>query len=149
MSKGEGSRLGQSIQMSGIIIPILDKRVFEFGFLGTAATQDVVIHPAVDTASYYRVRLLVRTHSITATSGNFKFNVYNTFPSEQDPQEFTDATTLFITGTSITTASPNIYSPASSVDPQAFLKIVLRATQGTSGNTLYGEFSAALLLREF
>ncbi len=135
--------------MSGLIIPILEKRVFELSFLGNAATQDIVIHPAVDTTSYYRVKLLVRIHNITATTGNFKFNVYNTFPSEQDPQEFVDASTLFITGGAITTASPNIYSPASSTDPTAFLKVVLRATQGTSGNTLYGEFSAALLLREY
>lgn len=136
--------------MSGLIIPILEKRVFEFGYLGTSGIQDVVIHPAVDVSSYYRVRLLVRIHSITATTGNFKFILNNTFPSEQDPQEFTDATNTFLTTSNITTGTPNIfYIAASSTDPQAFLKVILRATQGTSGNTLYGEFSAALLVREY
>lgn len=133
--------------MAGMIIPILEKRVFEYGFLGNAATQDVVIHPAVDVTSFYRVKLVVRIHSITATTGNFKFLMYNTFPSEQDPQEFTDTVTAITTGTAITTASPTIFS-AGFTDTQAFIKIVLRATQGTSGNTLYGEFSAALQVRE-
>jgi len=138
--------------MSGTIIQILEKRSFEFSFLGTSATQDVVIHPAVDVTSFYRVRLLVRIHSITTTTGNFKFILNNTFPSEQDPQEFTDSTNTFLTTGNITAAGtpPNIFNIAvSSTDPQAFLKVILRATQGTSGNTLYGEFSAALLLREF
>ena len=133
--------------MPGVIIPILDKRVFEFSFLGNAATQDVVLHPAVDIISYLKVKVLVRVHSITATTGNFQFRLFNTFPSEQDPQEFTDSTAVG-SATSITTASPNIVVANSTTDAQAFLKIVLRATQGTSGNTLYGEFSAALLLRE-
>lgn len=133
--------------MAGLIIPILDKRVFEFGFLGTAATQDIVLHPAADITSYYRVKLLVRVHAITATTGNFQFRLFNTFPSEQDPQEFTDSTAIGA-ALSISTSSPSIVVANAVTDAQAFLKIVLRATQGTAGNTLYGEFSAALLLRE-
>ena len=134
--------------MAGLIIPILDKRVFEFSFLGASpAAQDVVLHPAVDITAFYRVKLLVRVHSITATTGNFQFRFYNTFPSEQDPQEFTDSTAVG-TAASITTASPNIVVANTTTDAQAFLKIVLRASQGTAGNTLYGEFSAALLCRE-
>lgn len=134
--------------MAGLIIPILDKRVFEYGYLGASpAFQEVVIHPAVDITAYYRVKLLVRVHSISATTGNFQFRFYNTFPSEQDPQEFTDATAVG-SAISITTASPNIVVANSTTDAQAFLKIVLRASQGTANNTLYGEFSAALLCRE-
>jgi len=129
-----------------MIIPVLEKRVFEFGFLGTSATQDVVLHPAIECHSFYRVRLIVRVHSITATSGNFVFKLQHTLPSEQDPQEFTDSTD-FLTTASITNATPNIKT-ISGTDPQAFLKLVLRATQGTSGNTLYGEFSAVMVLRE-
>lgn len=134
--------------MAGVIIPILEKRVFEYGYLGASpAFQEVVLHPAVDISAFFRVKLLVRVHSITATTGNFQFRFYNTFPSEQDPQEFTDSTSIG-TVTTITTASPNIVVANTTTDAQAFLKIVLRASQGTAGNTLYGEFSAALLCRE-
>lgn len=127
-----------------MILPVLEKRIFELSFLGNAATQDVVIHPAIPVYDFYRVRLLVRVHSITATTGNFVFKLQHTLPSDQDPQEFTD-TTDFLTTASITNASPNIKT-ITGTDPQAFLKLVLRATQGTSGNTLYGEFSAAIVL---
>lgn len=132
--------------MSGIIVPVLEKRIFEYSYLGTAATQDVVINPAVDVGAWYRVRLVVLVHQISATSGNFIFKLQHTFPTEQDRQEFVD-TTDFLTTASITNASPNIKT-ISGTDPQGYLKILLRATQGTSGNSLYAEFSAYLILRD-
>ena len=88
----------------------------------------------------------MRVHSISATTGNFNFKFQHTLPSEQDPQEFTDSTADFMATGAITTASPNIKT-VTSTDPQGFLKLILRATQGTSGNTLYGEFSAVVVLR--
>lgn len=132
--------------MSGIMVPVLEKRIFEYSYLGTAATQDVVINPAVDVGAWYRVRLVVLVHQISATSGNFVFKLQHTFPTEQDRQEFVD-TTDFLTTASITNASPNIKT-ISGTDPQGYLKILLRATQGTSGNSLYAEFSAYLILRD-
>lgn len=132
--------------MSGIMVPVLEKRIFEYSYLGTAATQDVVINPAVDVGAWYRVRLVVLVHQISATSGNFIFKLQHTFPTEQDRQEFVD-TTDFLTTANITNASPNIKT-ISGTDPQGYLKILLRATQGTSGNSLYAEFSAYLILRD-
>jgi hypothetical protein len=132
--------------VAGLIIPFLDKRSFEFSYLGNAATQDVVLHPGVEVSNFYRVRAVIRIHSITATTGNFTFKFQHTAPSDQDPAEFT-ITTDFMTSGSITTASPNIATVAQT-DPYSHLKIILRATQGTSGNTLYGEFSAFLVVRE-
>ena len=121
--------------MAGIIVPIIEKRIFEYSFLGGAATQDVVLHPAVD------------VHQITATSGNFVIKLQHTFPTEHDRQEFVD-TTDFLTTASITNASPNIKT-ITGTDPQGYLKVLLRATQGgTSGHTLYGEFSLYLVLRD-
>ncbi len=84
-----------------MIFPVLDKRVFEFSYLGNSATQDIVIQSAIPVYDFYRVRLIVRVHSITATSGNFVFKLQHTLPSEQDPQEFTN-TTDFLTTSSIT-----------------------------------------------
>jgi hypothetical protein len=120
--------------------------VFEYGYLTGAATQDVVINPAIDVGAWYRVRLVVLVHQITATTGNFVFKLQHTFPSDADRQEFVD-TTDFLTTASITSASTNIKT-ITGTDPQAYLKLILRATQGTSGNTLYAEFSAYLVLRD-
>lgn len=131
--------------MAGIIVPVLEKRVFEYGYL-TSGSQDVILNPAIDVGAWFRVRLVVLVHQITATTGNFVFKLQHTFPSDQDRQEFVD-TTDFLTTASITNASPNIKT-ITGTDPQAYLKLILRATQGTSGNTLYGEFSAYLVLRD-
>lgn len=131
--------------MAGIIVPVLEKRVFEYGYL-TSGSQDVVINPAIDVGAWYRVRLVVLVHQITATTGNFVFKLQHAFPSEHDRQEFVD-TTDFLTTANITNASPNIKT-ITGTDPQAYLKLILRASQGTSGNTLYGEFSAYLVLRD-
>ena len=141
--------------MAGIIVPIIEKRIFEYSFLGGAATQDVVLHPAVDVGSWYRARgggddhrrHVALVHQITATSGNFVIKLQHTFPTEHDRQEFVD-TTDFLTTASITNASPNIKT-ITGTDPQGYLKVLLRATQGgTSGHTLYGEFSLYLVLRD-
>jgi hypothetical protein len=139
--------------MTGIIVPVLEKRTFEYGYLGLNATQEVVLHPAIEVAPWYRVRLVVRIHQLDAQSGNFKFFLFHTLPSEEDPQEFsitTAASEFFVTPSGaggITTSSPNIVSNTAA-DPQAFLKLVLRATQATASNRLYGEFSAVLVLRD-
>ena len=61
----------------------------------------------------------------------------HTLPSDGDPQEFTISSggSEFLTITGITSATPNIKT-ATATDPQAFLKLILTATQGTSGNAL-------------
>lgn len=133
--------------MSGIIVPVVEKRVFEFSFLGNGGVQEVVLHPAIDVGAWYRVRMVILTHQITATSGNFVFALRHAFPFEQDRQEFGISGTDFLATSSITTSPPNL-TTTSQVDPSAYLKFVLKATQGTSGNTLYGEFSAYLVLRD-
>lgn len=132
--------------MAGIIVPIVEKRIFDYGFL-TSGSQDVVLHPAVDVGNWYRVKIIVLIHQILATSGNFTVRLQNTFPVEQDRQEFVD-TSGFLATSSITSASPNIQVSSTGSDPQAYLKVILRASQVTSGTPLYGEFSVFLSLRE-
>jgi hypothetical protein len=131
-----------------MMLPVLEKRTFEFGYLANGTSQDVVIHPAVDVSNFYRVRIVVRIHSLSIGSGGgkFIFKLQHTLPSESDPQEFTNSSSDFLTMADITSSSPNIQT-GTATDPQAFLKIILRATQGSnSGAILYGEFSAVLVL---
>ncbi|MBL9105150.1 MAG: hypothetical protein JNL82_29660 [Myxococcales bacterium] len=133
--------------MAGIIVPICEKRIFEFSYLANGTNQDVVLHPAVDVGAWYRIRAVVLVHQISVTSGNFTLKLQHTFPSELDRQEFVD-TTDFLTTASITNASPNIKT-ISGTDPQGYLKVILRASQTTTtGAILYGEFSVYLVLRD-
>lgn len=149
--------------MTGIIVPVLEKRIFEFSFLSSAAEQDVVIHPAIDVGAWYRVRLVVLVHQLTAASAGagsgayFKFLMHHTFPSENDRQLFqnTDTGDEFLVSPEITSSggSNNVSSAdnirtATATDPQAYLRLTLRAKQHATPSTLYGEFSAYLVLRD-
>lgn len=69
----------------------------------------------------------------------------HTFPSELDRQEFVISGSNFLALTLAST--PNLQS-VTGTDPQAYLKILLRATQGTGGDALYGEFSVYAVLRD-
>jgi hypothetical protein len=138
--------------MSGTIIPILSKQRFEYSFLGTTASQIVTLQPAIEAISYDRVTLLIRVHRISITSGqSFLFALRSTLPSEEDPQEFTDTTAggdIAPVTISSTATAPSLQSATATAIPP-FLKFILTVSQGTtSGATLYGEFSAALLMRE-
>ncbi len=131
--------------MAGIIVPIVEKRIFEHSYLAMSTSQDVVLHPALDVGSWYRVRLVVLVHQYSVTSGSFDILAQHTFPSELDRQEFVISGSNFLSLT--LTSSPNIQS-VTGTDPQAYLKILLRATQPTTtGATIYGEFSVYAVLR--
>lgn len=131
----------------GAIISITRKTMYDMSFLSATTAKDVVLHPALDVSGFYRVRVIVRVHSLTiANPGSFEVIAQNTLPSEEDPKEFTDTSSFL--AVSITGASPPIQS-ATATDPQAFLKILLRATQGSvSGSALYGEFSVVVVGRQ-
>lgn len=152
--------------MAGIIVPVLEKRIFEYSFLTSGAEQDVVIHPAIDVGAWYRVRLVVLVHQLTAVStgagagAHFKFLMFHTFPSENDRQLFQNADSgdEFLATPEIV-SSGGVGSPGnvtstdnirtqSATDPQAYLRLVLRAKQNATPTTLYGEFSAYLVLRD-
>lgn len=132
--------------MAGIIVPIVEKRIYEFSFLGSSATQDVVLHPALDVGAWHRARLVVLVHQYSATSGSFDVLAQHTFPSELDRQEFVISGSNFLSLT--LSATPNLQASTPGTDPQAYLKILLRATQGTGGDALYGEFSIYAVLRD-
>ncbi len=134
-----------------ILVSLFDKQRFEYSYLtGGTGVQSVTLARALNVVPYYEATLLLRVHKVTLSAGqSMVFTLYNTLPSEEDPQEFTDVTTIF---TSLTmnsgTAAPSLLS-ARATSPQAYLKLVLTATQGSvTGTALYGEVSGCLLLRE-
>lgn len=133
--------------MSGIIIPVVQKRTFEYSYLSGTGTQDVVLHPGVDVSAWYYAKILVLVHKIDAVSGSFAVRLQHSFPTDDDRQEFVISSSDFLAVSSISSASPNIKASSTGSDPHAYLKMLLTATQGTGGDRLYGEFSVYLVLR--
>ncbi len=135
--------------MDANLIPIFEKRRFDFSFLANTATHQVTLASALSLIHYKSVFLMIRVHELTISAGqSFLFTLENTLPSDEDPQEFTD-TSSFILSVSIPsgTTAPKLLS-GSGTNPLAFGKLVLTAAQGGVGGTpLYAELSACLLGR--
>lgn len=135
--------------MDANLIPIFEKRRFDFSFLTGTATHQVTLASALSLIHYKSVFLMIRVHELTISTGqSFLFTLENTLPSDEDPQEFTD-TSSFILSVSIPsgTTAPKLLS-GSGTNPLAFGKLVLTAAQGSAGGTpLYAELSACLLGR--
>lgn len=140
---------------SSCVIPFLEKRTFDFSNINSGLTSSlnltIVLCPAVSVLGYYRVRLAVRVHSITFLSSDqaIRLTAFGTMPSEEDPsQDFVDINTFVNVDLTQGTVAPSLVS-ATATDPDAYLRILLRATQAPVAATLRAELSAALVLRSF
>lgn len=131
------------------MVPIFDKKRFDYSFLAGTAFHQVTLAAALELVPYKSVFLMIRVHKLTISAGqSFAFTLENTLPSHEDSQEFlsTSAPILSVSITSATSA-PALLS-ANGTDPLAFGKLVLTASQGSTGGTpLYAELSACLLGR--
>lgn len=135
--------------MSGILVPILSMREFDYTFLAAAATKTIVLHSALNVAMYYTARLIVRVHELTMSTGQkFTIAAYGTDPSRDDPREFVLGSTTLSVDITSSHAAGNLVSDTDT-DLYPFLKVVVTAQQGSSGATpLFAVLSADLLLRE-
>lgn len=141
--------------MSGRILNLLDRKRFEFSYLGGSASQSVTITPMIDACADGYMALYARIHARSMAAGqSLDFSVYNILPSDEDAREFVETdvsgapVSLFTV--SITSTQPNavpgMYSNSASSGP--FAKVVLKATQASSPATFYAEISLLLHLRE-
>lgn len=137
----------------GILIPVLDKTRFEYSYLTSGTSETIQISKQINVIPFYRVQLIITIHALTVSAGQtWSFNLSNTMPSESDPRDLSENPTatqfLTVTLNASTPAAPVVVS-GSATDPGAFLKVWLRANQDpTTAPTMYGEFSAAVLLRK-
>lgn len=133
-----------------MLIPVMARRRLDYSHLGGGASQSITIEPALSTCGYSVLQLFVRVHERNMVSGqSFVFGLYFTLPSDDDPREFTKASTL---GTlSVTSASPAAAPGLVDTEltsPGAYLKIVLTASQTSVPTPLYAELSAVAMLRQ-
>jgi len=135
--------------MAGIIVPVIEKRAFEYSYLAGGTTQEVVLHPAIDVGAWYRVKIVVLRHQCDTQSGNFTFSLWHTFPTEEDRQEFVSSSSWLATSAITSGSGDNLQASSTGTDPHGYLKMILTADQSsTTGHRLYGEFSAYLVLRD-
>lgn len=134
------------------LVPITEKRSFDFSSettpVGGPAVY-VVLCPSVYVLAYTRLRLCVRVHSLTMSSGQLlRFHVWNTLPSEEDPgQDFVDVTSLTTADIDSTTAVPSLVTSTQVTDPGAYVKLSVRIIQAGVPATLQATLSVSLLLR--
>ena len=135
--------------MSGVIVPILSMREFDYTFLGNGLTKTIVLHPALNVAMFSTARLIIRVHELTMSSGQkITIAAYGTDPSSEDSREFVLSTTSLSAEVLSTHSAGNLVSDTDT-DLYPFLKLILTAQQsGTGGTALYAVLSADLHLRE-
>lgn len=129
---------------------IMELRQFDFSNIRARNELYVVLCPAVCVLAYTRVHVSVRVHALTMSAGQaLQFLVWDTLPSDEDPaQEFVGDSTLTSATITSSTGAPALVNSAVAVDPEAYLKISLRAVQApTSTPPLRATLSACLLLR--
>jgi len=135
--------------VSGVIVPILPMRDFDFSFLTGGASRTIHLHRALMCAPFYYATLELRVHDHNLGSGqSVKLQGWATNPSSEDPQEFTETSTSW--EISVTSAISAPYLARYSItDVPTYVKILLKFTQGSStGTALYARISAGLTLRE-
>ena len=137
--------------MSGTLIPLFGKQRFDFTWLGTGASQSIVIHPAVNVVAFYNMRLQLRFHGCSGGAlvgtQTVLLSAYGTGPSGEDPAEFTKGTALMSVTLNSSSTIPSL-NTATATDPDGYLKIVLKFTQtGTGGTAFWVELSADLIAR--
>lgn len=146
---------GNCLPKTAAIIPVFERRVFDFTNItpGIASpkTVDVVLAPSICVLEFYRVRLAVRVHSITVSNSTQSISLFafGTMPTHEDPTvEFLDATPFLRLDLDSSTSAPSL-ATATATDPDAYLKIIISGSMGSSSGTLSATLSACLILRSF
>lgn len=138
--------------MGGVTVSLMRKTRLEYSYLASSTSTTLIVRPAIATGRFYSVYMWVRVHEKNlATSGQtIVFGLYNTFPTKEDPREFSESSAFAsITMTSGSTA-PALLSSSVATNPGPYLKFALTISQpaGGGGTILYTQVSAGVTLRE-
>lgn len=142
--------------MSGTVLNLLDRRRFEYSYLGGSAVQSMVLVPIIEACGYGYLVLYARAHERNMAAGQaLTFSLYNILPSDEDSRDFveTDVTGSPIPFLSLTvnSAQPSLvpgFWSGSSRSGGPYLKLLLSATQASSPASFYAELSLVLHMRE-
>jgi hypothetical protein len=136
-------------------IEVLGQTPYNFQFLVSSASIDIVLVRALDVSWVKTIGLSARVHrtNIGGSSAKYEFLLFGVNPSPTDGQEFVTASLVTSSAINNGTSAPALVTWSTGAvysDPaHPFVKLVLRATGptiATPGN-LYAELSASLSLR--
>ena len=137
--------------MGGITVSLMRKTRLEYSYLASGTSTTLIVRSTISTSRFYTVYLWVRVHeqNLAVLGQQILFGLYNTYPSKEDPREFSESR-LFesVTMTSGTTA-PALLSSSVTTSPGQYLKFALTIDQASStAGILYTQVSAGVVLRE-
>ena len=126
------------------LIALFDKMVLDYSYLAApSGTQTLILERALPVISFYYLWWGIRVHALDVPNGNFVFEAHNTLPSDEDPAEFTATSAVMSLTINAASGAPTLQiATATAAGP--FLRMRVRATQGSSASHVYGEFSAAI-----
>ena len=135
-------------------LQLLRKTSYDLSFLTPWASETIVIAPAIDVASFYRMTLFLRVHNLEMAAGQLvHFELDHTLPSDEDPAEFImrDATGSPLATLDIDSSdTPPALVSTSATELGASLRVRFTATQGSTGGApFFVELSGVLILQSF
>jgi hypothetical protein len=134
--------------MSGVLVPILSKTVYDYNFLPNSTSRSVVLARAIDVTPFKSTRMIVRVHDASlATGATITVAAYGSFPSEEDSQEFLTTSAEMSAQLTSGMSVPSLLID-SEADSYPFWKIILTASRSVTAGNIYGVISVSLLVRE-
>jgi hypothetical protein len=126
---------------------LFSKRVFDYTFLGVGSTT-ITLKRALKVPQFYYHWLALRIHNRDITNGSFTVQLFQTLPSNQDPQEFSATSASLSLGCSqVSTDAPPLLKTTTGSNFGPYFKVVMSISQGTASAKLYAELSAVLYSR--
>jgi hypothetical protein len=131
------------------VFRVIGKTAFDYTFLAPSTSTTVTLRRALRLPPYFHYWFGLRVHNMSISRGSFSVGFWNTLPSREDPQEFTDAAAYQTLTVAAGDPAPPQLKTATDSFEGPYCKIVLTASQGTGTPPLplYAELSVVLHAR--
>lgn len=138
--------------MGGVTVNLMRKTRLEYSYLASSTSTTLIIRPAIAVGRFYSAYLWVRVHekNLSVSGQTIVFGLYNTYPSKEDPREFSESSAFASVTMTNGTSAPALLSSSVATNPGPYLKFALTISQpaGSGGSILYTQVSAGVVLRE-
>jgi hypothetical protein len=131
--------------MAGTLLPLIPKRVFDFGALANSTTLQFPLVERIDVSRYIDCMVALRVHAASITTLNsLVFDLYGDGFTTEDPGLLFRTSSPLATQ-SVTAATPLLLTYGATVRGE-FVTFILTATKAVAGN-LSATVSVDLVLR--
>lgn len=138
--------------MAGVTVSLMRKTRLEYSYLANSAFTTLIVRPAIKTGRFYYIDIWVRVHekNLASSGQTIAFELYNTYPTKEDPREFSESSPFASLTMGSGTIVPVLFKSSVVTSPGPYLKFALTISQSAAGagTALYTQVSAGLNLRE-